>query len=120
MDSEHRLALPKGTVINQYRIDSVLGYGGFGIVYKAEHIRLGNWLAIKEYLPQELATRESGTVHPLGTREQADFQTGLERFLAEAKQLVQFEKSPNIVKGTYIMTDNAVFTNSILVRPILY
>ena len=97
MDSEHRLALPKGTVINQYRIDSVLGYGGFGIVYKAEHIRLGNWLAIKEYLPQELATRESGTVHPLGTREQADFQTGLERFLAEAKQLVQFEKSPNIV-----------------------
>lgn len=97
MDSEHRLALPKGTVVNQYRIDSVLGYGGFGIVYKAEHVRLGNWLAIKEYLPQELATRESGTVHPLGTREQVDFQTGLERFLAEAKQLVQFEKSPNIV-----------------------
>tara|TARA_R110000772_G_scaffold109602_4_gene212857 strand:- start:964 stop:2922 length:1959 start_codon:yes stop_codon:yes gene_type:complete len=97
MDSEHRLALPKGTVINQYKIDSVLGYGGFGIVYKAEHIRLGNWLAIKEYLPQELATRESGTVHPLGTREQVDFQTGLQRFLAEAKQLVQFEKSPNIV-----------------------
>ena len=97
MDSEHRLALPKGTVINQYKIDSVLGYGGFGIVYKAEHIRLGNWLAIKEYLPQELATRESGTVHPLGTREQVDFQTGLQRFLAEAKQLVQFEKSPNII-----------------------
>jgi formylglycine-generating enzyme required for sulfatase activity/serine/threonine protein kinase len=97
MDSEHRLALPKGTVVNQYKIDSVLGYGGFGIVYKAEHVRLGNWLAIKEYLPQELATRESGTVHPLGTREQVDFQTGLERFLAEAKQLVQFEKSPNIV-----------------------
>lgn len=97
MDSEHRLALPKGTVVNQYKIDSVLGYGGFGIVYKAEHIRLGNWLAIKEYLPQELATRESGTVHPLGTREQEDFQTGLDRFLAEAKQLVQFEKSPNIV-----------------------
>ncbi|MBN4053418.1 SUMF1/EgtB/PvdO family nonheme iron enzyme [Haliea sp. AH-315-K21] len=97
MDTEHRLALPKGTVVNQYRIDSVLGYGGFGIVYKAEHIRLGNWLAIKEYLPQELATREAGTVHPLGTREQVDFQTGLDRFLAEAKQLVQFEKSPNIV-----------------------
>lgn len=97
MDSEHRLALPKGTVVNQYKIDSVLGYGGFGIVYKAEHIRLGNWLAIKEYLPQELATRESGTVHPLGTRESVDFQTGLDRFLAEAKQLVQFEKSANIV-----------------------
>jgi formylglycine-generating enzyme required for sulfatase activity/serine/threonine protein kinase len=97
MDSEHRLALPKGTVINQYRIDGVLGYGGFGIVYKAEHIRLGNWLAIKEYLPQELATREAGTVHPLGTREQIDFQTGLDRFLAEAKQLVRFEKSSNIV-----------------------
>jgi formylglycine-generating enzyme required for sulfatase activity/serine/threonine protein kinase len=106
MDSEHRLALPKGTVISQYKIDSVLGYGGFGIVYKAEHVRLGNWLAIKEYLPQELATRESGTVHPLGTREEVDFQTGLERFLAEAKQLVQFEKSPNIVNCQDFIEEN--------------
>ena len=106
MDTEHRLALPKGTVINQYRIESVLGYGGFGIVYKAQHMRLGNWLAIKEYLPQELATRESGTVHPLGTREQVDFQTGLDRFLAEAKQLVQFENHPNIVNCQDFIEEN--------------
>lgn len=106
METEHRLALPKGTVINQYRIDSVLGYGGFGIVYKAQHMRLGNWLAIKEYLPQELATRESGTVHPLGTREQVDFQSGLDRFLAEAKQLVQFENHPNIVNCQDFIEDN--------------
>lgn len=97
MNTENRLALPLGTVIQQYKIDSLLGYGGFGIVYKAEHVRLGKWVAIKEYLPSDLATREGTTVYPLNTRDQSSFEEGRSRFLAEAKQLVQFGSHTNIV-----------------------
>ncbi len=97
MNSEHRLALPIGSFLNQFQIEAVLGYGGFGIVYKAKHKHLVQWLAIKEYLPQEFATREGTTVVPLGTSEEETFKEGMSRFLAEAQQLVQFESHPNIV-----------------------
>lgn len=96
-NTEHRLALPIGSYLNQFQIEAVLGYGGFGIVYKAKHKHLEQWVAIKEYLPQEIATREDATVTPLGSSEEADYQEGMNRFLAEAQQLVQFESHPNIV-----------------------
>lgn len=95
--NDHRLSLPVGTMLNQYQIESILGYGGFGIVYKARHSHLDDLVAIKEFLPQEIATREGASVHPLGTKEQGDYDEGMQRFLAEAKQLVQFRKHPNIV-----------------------
>ncbi|WP_156870879.1 serine/threonine protein kinase [Ketobacter nezhaii] len=96
--SEHRLALPVGTVLQQFRIEAVLGYGGFGIVYKGRHQHLDEIVvAIKEYLPQEIATRDGATVFPLGTSEQEDYEEGMTRFLAEAKQLLQFDHHPNIV-----------------------
>lgn len=97
MSEQHRLALPVGVQIQQYKVESVLGYGGFGIVYKARHIHLGQEFAIKEFLPQEIATREGTTVHPLTTHESGDYDEGMKRFLAEAKQLVQFRDSPSIV-----------------------
>lgn len=97
MPTEHRLSLPLGTVLHQYQLESVLGYGGFGIVYKARHQLLDQFVAIKEYLPQEIATRESSTVHPLSRAAQKDFDEGLKRVLAEAKQLVQFTH-PNIIR----------------------
>jgi serine/threonine protein kinase len=100
MSNAHRLALPAGSQIQQYQIEDVLGYGGFGIVYKAKHMHLGQEFAIKEFLPQEIATREGNTVHPLSTKEHADYEEGMRRFLAEAKQLVQFRQHPNIVSCT--------------------
>ena len=90
------LALSAGHVVDKYRIESVLGYGGFGIVYKAVHVALGRQVAIKEYLPQEIATREGSTVRPLSERESGDYEYGKARFLDEAKQLAGFSHS-NIV-----------------------
>lgn len=106
VNTENRLALPLGTVIQQYKIDSLLGYGGFGIVYKAEHVRLGKRVAIKEYLPSDLATREGTTVYPLNSRDQSSFEEGRSRFLAEAKQLVQFGNHPNIVDCIDFIEEN--------------
>lgn len=94
---EHLLALPEGTQIQQYQIEQVLGYGGFGIVYKARHIHLDEPVAIKEYLPQEIATRDNSSVLPLSAASGEDYKEGLARFMEEAKQLVKFSSHPNIV-----------------------
>ena len=96
MPKDHRLALPAGTMLQQYKIQAILGYGGFGIVYQARHQHLDQLVAIKEYLPQEIATRETNQVRPLGTSKQLNFDDGLKRFLAEARLLVKFGRHLNI------------------------
>ena len=96
MNTAHHLALPPGHAVGQYRIERILGYGGFGIVYQAVHADLGQTVAIKEFLPQEIATRDGATVRPLSEREAVTYADMRERFLAEAKQLAGF-RHPNIV-----------------------
>ena len=52
MDS--RLGLPKNTVLDgSYRIERLIGSGGFGITYRAEDINLKTTVALKEYYPAE-------------------------------------------------------------------
>ena len=93
-------ALPPGTVLRDYVIESELGSGGFSIVYLARHHLNPDWLyAIKEFLPGELAVRarDSATVHPVNTQARGAFEDGLRRFRDEAEQLRTFRNEPYIV-----------------------
>ena len=98
MAIEHRNALPNGYELFDYRIESVLGHGGFGITYKATEIDGGRKVAIKEYLPAGFSIRdaEDSSVHPAGPDDREDFEWGLQRFGQEAQTLVSFHH-PNIV-----------------------
>ena len=96
-DVQYRQALPAGYQLHSYRVKKVLGVGGFGVTYLAEHTRLGHNVALKEYMPNEFAVREGTTVHPKSRTDKDDFQWGLTRFLDEAKILIQF-KHPNLVR----------------------
>lgn len=89
-------ALNPGTVLNGFRIERVLGAGGFGITYLAFDLDLKRNVALKEFLPTGLAQRVNGVVRPLGESQRAGYAWGLERFLDEARTLVQL-RHPNIV-----------------------
>lgn len=92
-------ALKPGTEFDGYRIEAVLGAGGFGITYKALEPLLDRHVAVKEYMPSGMATRGSdgAEVRPLSGGHAEDFNWGLERFRTEAQTLVSF-RHPNIVQ----------------------
>ena len=92
MPIDHVNALPSGTRFEEYRLDAVLGAGGFGITYRAYDAHLDKFVAIKEYLPVEFATRtEASTVVPHSNADAQDFHWGLTRFLDEARTLARFD-----------------------------
>ena len=98
MDQEHRNALPIGHDLEGYRIEGILGVGGFGVTYLATEQALGRKVALKEYLPAGLAMRsnEDMSVRPISHGDIKDYYWGLERFRQEAETLVNFHH-PNIV-----------------------
>ena len=86
-----------GCRLEHYRVVEVLGVGGFGVTYLAEHQRLGLKVALKEYLPNEFAVRDGTTVHPKSGADKDNFEWGLARFLEEAQTLTGF-RHPNLVQ----------------------
>ena len=96
-DKEYTDALPQGSRLEGYEIVRVLGMGGFGMTYLGFDDELNAPVAIKEYLPSDLARRDGSlTVNPRSTDDAADFQWGLDRFLSEARDLARFDH-PNII-----------------------
>ena len=87
--SKHHLnSLKPGNQIHWYEIIEILGEGGFGITYLARDINLNHEVAIKEYMPSDLATRKKdGSVQPISAEKKETYQWGLERFLDEAKTI---------------------------------
>jgi len=95
--ARHRHALPIGYRVAECRIVSVLGHGGFGITYLARDEALQQDVAIKEYLPREVATRAEGlTVTPISSDDETLYAWGLGRFVDEARMLARF-RHPNII-----------------------
>ena len=94
---DHKQALPPGFRLGSYRVVRVLGAGGFGVTYLCEHGGLGVAVAVKEYLPNDIAVRSGNAVAPKSTADREGYRWGLSRFLDEARTLARFEHR-NVVR----------------------
>ena len=85
--------LPPGTIIgHDYRVIQTLGRGGFGITYKCEDIRLKLIVAVKEYFPEGMASRDSNSLNIIPDASSVDiFAWGRKKFLLEGTTLAAIQ-----------------------------
>jgi len=91
-------ALAAGYALQEYRIEKVLGVGGFGLTYLATDGNLNLRVAVKEYLPDDIATRSAdNSIGPRSPDTAETFGWGKQRFLDESRTVASF-RHPNIVR----------------------
>lgn len=103
------MQLQPGTTLQngKYRIEKVLGQGGFGITYLAVHTSLKSKVCIKEFFPQTLCNRDnSGLVTTISDSRLYDMEIFKRRFLDEARKVFNMHHD-NIVAVSDLFEENA-------------
>ncbi len=100
MQANQAYYLTPGYILHKrYIVGKVLGAGGFGVTYIGWDYLIKRKVAIKEYLPGDLATRMPGqdelTIY--GGERQTQFRDGVKKTMDEARHLAQFASVPGIV-----------------------
>lgn len=91
----------------KYRIEKVLGQGGFGITYLATQELLDRKVCIKEFFFKDSCSRKVGGEIVLGTVGNRDLvERFLNKFIKEARTISQFDH-PNIIRILDIFKENA-------------
>ena len=104
---EDMQTLPPGTILDgKFILGMVLGRGGFGITYLAYDLNLNQKIAIKEYFPSSLVSRQRQYVVPNIQADAPVFKRGVESFFMEAQTLAKFQYHPNIVKILSFFEEN--------------
>jgi len=97
--------LPPDTLIGGYRVIRKVAAGGFGVVYLAVDAA-GQQVAIKEYLPASLATREPTALSPQVPPEKLSlYRLGLKSFFEEGRSLAQISH-PSVVSVMNFFREN--------------
>lgn len=91
--------LPEGMKLDNFIIERVLGFGGFGITYQATDISLQRKVVLKENFPRGTAYRHEQTMflYPNDPESREDYEWSLSNFLREARMLAALDH-PFIVK----------------------
>ena len=101
--------LKQGTLLEngKYKIEKVIGQGGFGITYLGEQVGLGRKVAIKEFFMKDLCNRDSGDsrVYTLSKGSTELVERYRAKFIKEARNLASLRHS-NIVSVIDIFESN--------------
>ena len=83
----------------RYLMGTVVGFGGFGILYRAWDAKLKTMVAIKEFYPAGMVNRVPGQKEVILStgRGRESYQDLLFRFLDEARNTAKFNQSEEIV-----------------------
>ena len=107
---DFKYALPRGYIIEGYRIEKVIGGGGFSFVYLAYHIRTKVKVVIKEYFPHDLVTRmPGGRIFPRDDTSRTPFQMGMKRFFSEGMALAKLKHENIIAVSNFFRSSGTVF-----------
>lgn len=90
---------PRTILAERYEVGLAVGFGGFGVIYRAWDMQLDTQVAIKEFYPSGLVNRVPGECRIVvysGDR-RTQFEEGKTRFLAEARTMAKFSQHPHIV-----------------------
>ena len=91
----------------KYRIEKVLGQGGFGITYLGVQVGLNRQVAIKEFFMKEYCNREEDTSHvtvpSIGSRQQVD--RFRDKFMKEAQSIASLSH-PSIIRIYDVFEEN--------------
>lgn len=98
------IPLPAGHVIDGYVFERQLSMGGFAIVYLAADPQ-GIRVAVKEYLPQALASRTVGLLPQVKAQNRPAYQSGMMAFYEEGIALSRLNH-PNIVRVVNFLRAN--------------
>lgn len=110
-------ALPTGHMLQELRIEGVIGSGGYSIVYRVRDVQLGRLWALKEFMPATIAQRDAnGVVHARSARHLPTFRHGLRGFFDEARLLASFDH-PALVKVHRVWADNGT---AYMLMPLLH
>src|SRR5215813_2799882 len=103
-----RLALPVNAVLDgNYRIERVVGAGGFAVTYEAEDLLLRKKVAVKEYYPIDFGDRDAAMrILPKSEVHTTTFEWGRLNFLEEARTLARLEH-PSIVRVVRVFEANS-------------
>ena len=100
--------LNPGTILrDRFIVGTVVGFGGFGVVYRAWDTALDKMVAIKEFYPVGLIHRTPGEekVNVFASKRD-EFELQKARFLEEARNMAKFSSHPNIINVYNLFEEN--------------
>lgn len=109
-----RVPLKADTRVEAYRIEKVVGYGSFSIVYRGQDCRSGERVIVKEYYPGRYARRCSNNqLAPYSGTRLLAFAEGFRQFLNEALALERVSH-PNVLDARdFLHANNTAYLISL-------